>query len=300
MNMNALPVNYFAQKSAWMTQDIFIRWFKTIFVPNVQQDLKSKDLPPKAILVLDNAPSHPEASLLQSDDGNIICYFLPANTTSLMQPMDQSVIETFKRRYRKKFIQNLVMEEELSLQEYWKAYNLKDVVDNASDAWADVSEETLKRSWNKLWPVTELSGSVTAEHDAVTSEILAESAAVFSLDEHEVGEWLDCDEADCYQPLTDEAILEMSIESDVTDSDTDAEFDGGEATDEVATDKDLRKEAKQAASSIQQFIDWYTQQDDANKVDSMILRRMRNLALVKSQTTVKQTKMTTFFDPKKT
>lgn len=41
-NMNALPVHYFAQKSAWMTQAIFTEWFKNVFVPYVQRDLKSK------------------------------------------------------------------------------------------------------------------------------------------------------------------------------------------------------------------------------------------------------------------
>lgn len=210
MNMNALPVQYYAQKSAWMDQKIFTEWFKKVsvhirlkrhlhfvnhflnlckkvFVPYVEQDLKSKNLPQKAILVLDNAPSHPEESLLRSDDENITCYFLPANTTSLIQPMDQSVIETFKRRYRKKFIQDLVMEEDLNLKEYWKAYNLKNVVDNASDAWAEVSNETLKRSWNKLWP--ELAGEIvseTVERDAVTSELLSESAAVFFRDDQQV------------------------------------------------------------------------------------------------------------------
>lgn len=103
--------------------------------------------------MLDNAPSHPEASQLTSEDGMITCHFLPPNTTSLIQPMDQSVIESLKRRYRKKFLQQLLSaEEDISLKQFWKQYNMKHVVDNVSDAWSDVSEETLKRSWNKLWP----------------------------------------------------------------------------------------------------------------------------------------------------
>lgn len=142
-NMNALPVHYYDQKNAWMSQAIFTDWFHKIFVPNVRKDLKSKNLPPKAILLLDNAPSHPECSQLISEDGNISCHFLPANTTSLIQPMDQSVIESFKRRYRKKFIQQLVSEENTTLQEYWKTYNMKNVVYNVADAWADVPEQTL-------------------------------------------------------------------------------------------------------------------------------------------------------------
>lgn len=112
-----------------MSQIIFTDWFHKVFIPFVKRDLQTKGLPPKEILVLDNAPSHPEADLLKSEDGNITCYFLPANTTSLIQPMDQSVIKTLKRRYRKKFIQQLVSddEESISLKELWKAYNVKNI-----------------------------------------------------------------------------------------------------------------------------------------------------------------------------
>lgn len=89
----------------------------------------------------------------------------------------------------------------------------------------------------------------------------------------------------------------MAVEAEATDSktDTDAEFDGSDAADEVAIRTDLRKEARQAAAHIQQFIDWYAHQDDANHVDAMILRRMRSYAVLKSQSTIKQTKMTEFF-----
>ncbi|XP_055308293.1 jerky protein homolog-like, partial [Sitodiplosis mosellana] len=184
MNMNALPVRYCGQKSAWMEQEIFAEWFKKVFIPLVRQELKSKNLPPKAVLLLDNAPTHPEAGSLQSDDGNIKCIFLPANTTSSVQPMDQSVIETFKRRYRKKFIEALVTEETVSIIEYWKAYNMKNVVYNTADAWDEVSEETLKRSWNKLWPEsTDEIATETVERDDVTNEVLAQSAVAFGLDD---------------------------------------------------------------------------------------------------------------------
>lgn len=299
VNMNALPVHYYAQPSAWMSQAIFTDWFKNVFVPFVKQDLRSKNLEPKTILLLDNAPSHPEVELLKSDDKNITCIFLPANTTSLIQPMDQSVIETFKRRYRKKFLRKLVIEEDCSLQEYWKAYNLKNVVDNASMAWADVSNETLKRAWHKLLPTEEDPQSNTVECDTVTSELLAESAAVFSLDdENGLNDWLHCDDDELgYKLLTDEEIIEKTTSDEVVDADTDVEFDDTEITGAVMA-KDLRKEAKEAASHIQNFTDWYIQQKDADRTDSLILQRMFRYATIKSETTIKQSKITEFFSQK--
>lgn len=210
--------------------------------------------------------------------------------------MDQSVIETFKRRYRKRFIKNLVMEEDVSLLEYWKSYNIKNAVDNASDAWAEISENTLKKSWNKLWPEEEESVGETVDN-TVYDEIVADSTVAFQLDEVEIGEWLLCDDSEaCYELLTDEQIIEMATETELTDSetDTDAEFDGGDITDDE-TSKDARKDARSAAAGIEQFIDWYTQRDEANKTDTMMLRRLRSIAVLEAETTTKQTKISEFF-----
>ena len=42
-----------------MNGDIFRQWFKQEFVPAVEKYLGENNLPRKAILILDNAPSHP-------------------------------------------------------------------------------------------------------------------------------------------------------------------------------------------------------------------------------------------------
>lgn len=48
----------------------------------VRDFLKSNNLTPKAVLTLDNAPSHPDASLLQSENKNITVRYLPPNVTA--------------------------------------------------------------------------------------------------------------------------------------------------------------------------------------------------------------------------
>lgn len=209
------------------------------------------------------------------------------------------VIETMKRRYKKKFIQQLVAEENMTLIEYWKRYNLKHVVEKVSEAWAEVSTVTLERAWNKLWPAdVESDVPESVECDDLTKEILAETNDVFALDESDIMDWLCNDDKDLgYEVLTDEQIVEVSLEDETDQPENeDLEYDGSELTvDDVAVAKDLRKDAKEAASNIQKFIDWYEQQDDANYTDSIILRRMRNLAMKKSEAPVKQAKLTDFF-----
>lgn len=154
----------------------------------------------------------------------------------------------------------------------------------------------MQKSWNKLWPDDEGSVAETVNDESLYEEIVAVSSGVFSLDEVEIGEWLQCDESvDCYQLLTDEQIIDMATEAELT-TDSDAEFDGDDATDdETVTAKDMRKDAREAAANIEEFIDWYSQQEDANKTDTMMLRRLRGFAVSKSETTTKQTKITEFF-----
>ncbi len=51
--------------------------------------------------LIDHCFAHPPEDELVTTDGKIKAMFLPANTTSLIQPMDQGVIATFKKNYRR-------------------------------------------------------------------------------------------------------------------------------------------------------------------------------------------------------
>ncbi|XP_062597709.1 tigger transposable element-derived protein 6-like [Saccostrea cucullata] len=84
-NVRSLPVEYNTNKKAWMTVDIFSTWVK-------QLDKKMKRKKRKTALVIDNCPAHPKIPALQS----IELIFLPPNTTSKTQPMDQGIIQNMK------------------------------------------------------------------------------------------------------------------------------------------------------------------------------------------------------------
>ena len=117
----------------------------------------------KVLLLMDNAPAHPPAETMVSKDGRIKIKFLPANTTSLIQPMDQGVIESTKRRYRSLFLQQclVVVEDGMDEPGYvdtrgkkslanFKLYNIKDAIYNWAEAWKQVPLNTLKNAWVKL------------------------------------------------------------------------------------------------------------------------------------------------------
>ncbi|XP_053989837.1 jerky protein homolog-like, partial [Hylaeus volcanicus] len=95
------PLDYDNSKSAWMTLPIFTHWFNTCFVKQVRIFCNENNLPKQAILLVDNCTAHGSSiEPLQSDDQQIICYFLPPNVTAILQPMDQGPIKITKLKYR--------------------------------------------------------------------------------------------------------------------------------------------------------------------------------------------------------
>ncbi|KAG6940498.1 tigger transposable element derived 2 [Chelydra serpentina] len=99
VNVNCLTFLYKNSKNSWMTSEIFEQWFFTEFVPSVRKHLRAKRLEENAILLLDNCPAYPPAERLRTRDGKIQVEYLPKNTTSKIQPLDQGVIAIFKQHY---------------------------------------------------------------------------------------------------------------------------------------------------------------------------------------------------------
>ncbi|XP_046686190.1 jerky protein homolog-like [Homalodisca vitripennis] len=153
IQVNCLPTMYRHQRSAWMDGQTFKEWFFDEFVRVVEAYLKKKNLPRKAILLMDNAPSHPDASELVS--GDIKAVFSPPNVTSLIQPLDQGVLEAMKRHYRRRLLQVLLtwLDEGITVTAALKKITVKDVSYWIVSAWDDVRVSTLQKSWRKLFQI---------------------------------------------------------------------------------------------------------------------------------------------------
>ncbi|GFS49598.1 tigger transposable element-derived protein 1 [Trichonephila clavipes] len=85
-DLKQLPVHWMANPKAWMTTSIFTEWLNNCFVSEVEAYMKEKSLDFKVLLIVDNAASHP-----QLEHPNVQLVFLPPNTTSLIQPLDQDL-----------------------------------------------------------------------------------------------------------------------------------------------------------------------------------------------------------------
>ncbi|XP_071055115.1 tigger transposable element-derived protein 1-like [Onthophagus taurus] len=150
---DALPVYWRANAKAWMTSHIFVEWYKECFVKEVERYLKSKNLSFRVLLILDNATSHP-VDVLKFGHPCVEVVFLPPNTTSLLQPLDQGVIKAFKSHYIRHafgFVhEKLENDSSLSIKDVWKLYNIEHAIINIKCALNDIKISTVSNSWKKL------------------------------------------------------------------------------------------------------------------------------------------------------
>ena len=79
-------------------------------------------------------------------------FLLPPNVTSLIQLSDQGVLENMKINYRKKLLKALIegIEENKSVPETLKRFNLKDAVYWISETWDEVKPATIIKLWRKI------------------------------------------------------------------------------------------------------------------------------------------------------
>lgn len=214
-----LPVIYRASSRGWMNKDLFSEWFKTCFIPSVKRHLANINKPMKALLLLDNAPSHPPEEELNSDP-NFQVLFLPPNCTAVIQPMDQNLIQNIKVRYRKLLLQSIISQESEDVVRILKNYTLKDAVMNLNTAWQSISTSNIRKSWTQLWPevdrwneedeipLAELAKKKDEDYLETVKEDLKKIKGTCELTEKEIREWAtgenEVDLAECIEEEEEE------------------------------------------------------------------------------------------------
>lgn len=289
-NVKNLPVHYYNQKAAWMDRVIFKKWFFEKFIPQVKIYLQENNLPPKAVLLLDNAPAHPDAEQLKSEDGNIFVAYFPPNVTSIAQPMDQGVIETMKRLYRKNLMLQLLGEDDFMV--FWKSLNLKEAIYAVARAWSEVKETNIKKAFHKIMTLedTEVEddnhlneGELSIENIAsITSEI----KGLEEIDNEKIQEWIECDhEEKGYQIMNDDDYLNNQTSTESSDK----------SSDDEENDCVIKKSHQEARDAVNVLIEYFDEQPETDGIELLQLRKMKELIRSRMYEAQKQKKITDFF-----
>lgn len=127
--VRTLPVEYDSNSKAWITQSLFERYIRKL-------DRKFARQNRKVIFFVDNCGAHGSVPNLEA----IRLEFLPPNTTSVLQPMDQGVIRNIKAHYRARLLSRTVL-----CLDSGKVYkvDLLAAIHMLADAWKAVKPETI-------------------------------------------------------------------------------------------------------------------------------------------------------------
>lgn len=128
-------------KTSWMTSIIFEEVLRLF---NRKMKIQNRSV----LLVLDNATCHPKIEL-----SNVQLLFLPPNTTSVIQPLDQGIIQCFKLQYRKLQIRHLISGIDANVMnanpEKLPPITLMDAVAWIRNAYDNVKPETIRKCFMK-------------------------------------------------------------------------------------------------------------------------------------------------------
>ncbi|XP_067939534.1 tigger transposable element-derived protein 6-like [Watersipora subatra] len=164
-----LPCRYYHNKKAWMVSDIFQTW-----VRDFDRRMTRKNR--KVLLIIDNCPAHPTINGLMSTR----LLFTPANTTSVLQPMDQGIIRTFKSYYRQQVLQFTVDYIDTHGKKPDASINVLQAIRWVHRAWSHVTKETIANCFHHGFGHTNLdqTDATLAANDNEEDELLVIDADI--------------------------------------------------------------------------------------------------------------------------
>ena len=280
-----LPVIYKSQKSAWMDLSIFGDWFHNVFVPQVRKDLEDLGQEKKAILFIDNCAAHPGEEKLISDDGKIIAKFFPPNVTSLIQPMDQGILESLKRLYRKFILREILYDDDVDVVASLKKIDLLKVAYNISTAWDKVEISTLKKAWNGILK-PETQSDISQPFNLEIEQFVSVFGALkLNVTSNEVEAWFQGD-GPGYEHLDENAIVDM-----VTADDQQEEEEEDDEDEPSGIPRVTNTEAMECTDTL---LRWIRAMPNASPQIVSTLINLRELAAERRSSSQKQTIILSF------
>ena len=131
-----VPCCHQAQQKSWMSSELFEEWVKEL-----DRNFGSKKR--KTALMIDNCHAHPDGPALEW----IELIFLPPNTTSVTQPMDQGVIRGIKTKYRSLAVKKQITALEKGSQ--LPKFSILTAMSMLTKAWSSIANGTFTNCFKK-------------------------------------------------------------------------------------------------------------------------------------------------------
>ncbi|KAG6937576.1 tigger transposable element derived 5 [Chelydra serpentina] len=282
VNMKALPFEYTNSRNAWMNRSIFEDWFHKTFVPAVWAHLRKLKQEGKALLLLDNCPAHPPAENLFSHDGKIKLCYLPKNTTSAIQPLDQGIISVFKQNYRREMIKRMVADNNSSVDTSLASLNLKEVCHLGGKAWDAISARCIERCWIKGLGPAFLSSTHDDGNDdepeftrLIEADVrLAEEALrEYEHSHHDILNWFSADDiCPIYEHMSDDEIV-ANVSGKNEAAPSEPETSGANDNDDDDGTSTPPPKVSEAVKHLEASLRWLETQD----VDSIKILQLRSI-----------------------
>ena len=139
MQVKDMAVDWYASKNAWMTGDIHHK-IMTKFNDEMRKSNRH------ILYVCDNASSHQVREY-----SHIKFLMLPPNATSIMQPLDQGIIMSTKRRYKKKLAERYLVcvEKDKDANSLLKSLDIVVATNMIAASWRETSATIIQNCFRK-------------------------------------------------------------------------------------------------------------------------------------------------------
>ena len=146
-----------------MDTSIFSEWLKDF-------DRRMQHQKRNILLFIDNAPGHPK----DTKTTNIKVVYLPKNTTSELQPLDQGIIQNFKQHYRKRLLRAVIAKAESGDTDVTtgKFITVLDAIHWISSSIKDVKKQTVSSCFRKAGFPGDETEEQDPEDDMPLSELI--------------------------------------------------------------------------------------------------------------------------------
>ena len=139
MQVKDMSVDWYASKNAWMTGEIHHQIMTEL---NNEMRLSNRHI----LYVCDNASSHQVREY-----SHIKFLMLPPNATSIMQPLDQGIILSAKRRYKKKLAERYLacVENNKDANSLLKSLDIVQATNMIAASWRETSSTIIQNCFRK-------------------------------------------------------------------------------------------------------------------------------------------------------